>query len=124
MAFHVPSSGLKWLLITFTIGLQAGQNLLPADSFLFLDLFPGPHSSCGRHNLKNSLLMICRPTNEEINHSVIKVQLLEVEIEVGLLDGGPSEWGEAITELPELRLCFIKELYSLQMRRDINPHAE
>lgn len=35
MAFHVLLSELKWLLITFIIGLQEGQNLLPAASFLF-----------------------------------------------------------------------------------------
>lgn len=64
MAFHVLPSELKWLLITFIIGSQEGQNLLPADSFLFLDLFSFvPHFSwC----LEASLLMF-QTTKQEIN---------------------------------------------------------
>lgn len=46
MAFHVLPSELKWLLINFIIGLQEGQNLLPADSLLFLDFLSFvPHLS-------------------------------------------------------------------------------
>lgn len=43
MAFNLLLSELKWLLITFTIGLQEGQNLLPADSLPLYSFFV-PHS--------------------------------------------------------------------------------
>lgn len=55
MALHVLSSELKWLLITFIIGLQEGQTLLPADSFFFLVFLPLIWVcviSPGRYNLK------------------------------------------------------------------------
>lgn len=67
MAFHVLPSELKWLLVTFIIGLQEGQSLLPADSFLFLDFFsllPPFEFVFIRHSLEASLLM-SRPQSKK-----------------------------------------------------------
>lgn len=104
MAFHVLSSELKWLLITFIIGLQEGPKrptcwLIPLSSFLSLILVLGYQA---RYVHPEELTDNFQSRKQEINDNVMKVQLLEVTSKVGLLDSRTGGGEGLIRELTEL----------------------